>query len=137
MKTSELLKEYKQLFDSGAITEEEFAFIKKELMDQGDKEHLSLSEEKEKADSEREKKKTERGEKGVLIGCAIIMIVIVVFVLKGCVWLFSDLGSENGNYTTYYQDDNGNGKLDQGEWNYTEDDDGNVVDVDDDGSNWE
>ena len=38
---------------------------------------------------------------------------------------------------TYYQDDNGNGQLDRGEWNYTEDEDGNVVDVDDDLSNYE
>jgi hypothetical protein len=71
-------------------------------------------------------------------GCLIVVIAIIVIMLMGCSSLLSDSGgSSSGDYETYYQDDNGNGKLDRGEWNWTEDSDGNVVDIDNDGSNFE
>ena len=71
-------------------------------------------------------------------GCLIVVVAIIVIMLMGCSSILSDsFGSSSGDYETYYQDDNGNGKLDKGEWNWTEDSDGNVVDIDNDGSNWE
>lgn len=72
------------------------------------------------------------------------IIVVVFIVLLICAgFLVFQLGScmlsssDDSEYTTHYQDDNGNGKLDQGEWNYTVDDNGDIVDIDDDLSNFE
>ena len=72
-------------------------------------------------------------------GClymAFLLLCLVVLgysIFGGC----GDSSSSDDDYTTYYIDDNDNGKLDRGESNYTEDPDGNVVDWDEDLSNYE
>lgn len=66
----------------------------------------------------------------------VFYICIFAIIMMGCVNFFSDIDS-GPDYETYYIDDNGNGKLDRGEGNYTTDEDGNVVDWDEDGNNFE
>ena len=95
-----------------------------------------------KVSSEIKRNEVKREESQQKAGSIIILVVVFAIIIgilllgfKACSWLLSDDTSDD--YTTYYQDDNGNGQLDQGEWNYTEDEDGNVVDIDDDLSNFE
>lgn len=91
-----------------------------------------------KIENNEERKKESKEKAGSIIALVVVLAIIVGICLlgfKACTWLFSD--DDSDDYVTYYQDDNGNGELDQGEWNYTEDEDGNVVDIDDDLSNFE
>ena len=67
----------------------------------------------------------------------IVLIVLMIgMIFIGCHNFFSDI-DDGPDYETHYIDENGNGKLDQGEDNYTQDEDGNIVDIDDDHSNFE
>ena len=73
----------------------------------------------------------------IIYGIVGVIVILILFgIIKFGIWLFSDIDS-GPDYTTYYNDENGNGKLDRGEGNYTTDEDGNVVDWDEDNNNWE
>lgn len=141
--TTSLIQEYKGLYDEGTLTLDEYNYLKKHLLDLGDaqfeEEGNILEASRQRVDNE---KKEEKKRKLSTIGGVIVGIIFVVSILsllimgfKGCAAFFSD--DDLGDYETYYEDDNGNGKLDNGEWNYTVDEDGNVVDIDDDLSNFE
>ncbi len=162
--TAELLKEYKDLHDCGALSDEEFAELKKQLLAKGNQEYQEKTDiskpnagtpgnkvkkepafEKPSSDTSgasnnpaNNRTNTQTGVDAGTWGCLIAILAIVVFIFIGCSSMLSDSGgSSSMEYETYYQDDNGNGQLDRGEWNWTQDSDGNVVDIDNDGSNWE
>ncbi len=138
--TTDLIREYNILHNQEIITDEEHNYLKKHLLDLGD---AKFAEEGDVLDAslqnvakarKQDAKDTFSKAIGVLIIGAIIIAIIIGF--TSCVgYLFG--GSSGPSYETTYQDDNGNGQLDQGEWNYTTDDHGNVVDVDDDLNNFE
>ena len=68
----------------------------------------------------------------VVLVAALICAGFVVY--KVIAWFNAP---SDDDYVTYYVDENGNGQLDQGEGNYTVDEDGNVVDTDEDLNNFE
>lgn len=133
MKTTELISNYKKLYDVGTITSDEYSYLKKHLLDMGNRELddsgdiLLTSGGKDKLNKTNNKIKI----------AVFIVIAILVAALVGCVNFIKSSTSSGPDYETYYQDDNDNGKLDKGEWNWTQDEDGNVVDIDNDGSNFE
>ena len=81
----------------------------------------------------------ERGKRvGYVIGGIVGLAIAAFSFYEGISEIVDFFGDDSSpDYETTYQDDNGNGTLDPGEWNYTVDEDGNVVDIDDDGSNFE
>ena len=141
--TTDLIQEYKELFDEGVLTLDEYNYLKKHLLDLGDfefqEEENILDKSSRRIDEEyRSIKKVERNEMMGCIGaiaCFVLLIIFAVFIFRGCVDYLGD--TDSPDYETYYEDDNGNGELDPGEWNYTVDEDGDVVDIDNDLNNFE
>lgn len=143
--TTGIIQEYKTLFDEGALTSDEYNFLKNALLKQGDRQFeegddifvASRQKIRAKKKDERRRVLSDLASKAITIAVIAGIIILCIIIFKGCVGFISDLGSDTPDYETYYQDDNGNGQLDQGEWNYTVDEGGNIVDIDDDLSNFE
>ena len=136
MKTAtDLIRDYKGLLDEGVLSQGEYDFLKNKLMEQGDAKYdvggLNIWE-KEKVQPDGTAAASSAGS----IIAVIIMVIIIAAMIAGCSWLFSDSGGSSPTYETYYEDDNGNGKLDKGEFNWTTDGDGQIVDIDFDGNNF-
>lgn len=66
----------------------------------------------------------------------IILIGLALFSCGRVIYTALTSPDNSSDYTTYYNDENGNGQLDRGEGNYTVDEDGNVVDWDEDNNNF-
>ena len=133
MKTAtEILQDYKRLYDQGALTDPEYSYMKKHLLSMGNRQFED--DKKFKMTSAQNKREAKSNIiMKVVVG---IIIAVVVFVVVGCFDFVHNAVDSGPDYNTYYQDENGNGEFDKGEWNWTEDEDGNVVDIDNDGSNF-
>lgn len=140
--TTDLIQDYKILFDEGALTESEFSYLKNQLLKGGDHQYEDDSDvhqtTKEKNLAIRQKK-ADTVSSGIAKGIAAVIIggILLLGIIIGKVIIEVLFFDDSGDYVTYYEDDNGDGTLDPGEWNYTEDPDGNIVDIDDDGNNFE
>lgn len=133
MKTAtDVLQDYKKLYDEGALTDSEYTYLKKHLLDMGNRQLEDLGGYDLTTGEKRRELKSNVTEK-IILG---VILVVFALIIVGCVNFIRDASSSTPDYTTYYDDENGNGEFDKGEWNWTEDEDGNVVDIDNDGSNF-